>query len=55
MFVQFGPFERRAKLLLIVGVAHEKVPWRSEGLSGLGGKVREVNADSGLQELVASW
>jgi len=55
MFVQFGPLEKRAKLLLIVGVAHERVPWRSEGLSGLGEKVMEVNADSGLPKLVASW
>ena len=54
MFVQFGPFDKRAKLLLIVGVAHERV-LRSEGLSGLGEKVVEVNADSGLPELVASW
>ena len=54
MFIQFSPFEKRAKLFLILGVARERVLWRSEGRSGLGEEVLEVNADGGLAELVAS-
>jgi len=52
MFLQFCPFEERAKLFLFLGVARERVLWRSEGCSGLGEEVVQIDADSGLAELV---